>query len=96
MSLDAQDNPIWRQIQSTKRSHICADVGSSTKVPFREYNVAHGIVTILVVPMLIAGQVAGMIAIHFHEPRSFHPEEIELAQALANQAMLGDPTDAAL
>lgn len=88
MSLERQDNPIWRQVLSTKRHHICADVRSSTEVPFREYNVAQGIVTILVVPMLIAGQVAGLIAISFRDPRSFEPEDIELAQALANQAML--------
>jgi signal transduction histidine kinase len=45
-------------------------------------------VTILVVPMLIAGDVAGLIAIGFRERRDVRPEEIELAQALANQAML--------
>jgi signal transduction histidine kinase len=42
----------------------------------------------LVVPMLIAGDVAGEIAIGFRDKRELHPDEIELAQALANQAML--------
>ncbi len=88
LSLEAQDNPVWREILSTKRYHICADVKHSSRVPFREYNLAEGIARILVVPMLIAGRVVGMIAIHFLVIRTFRLEEIELAQALANQAML--------
>jgi signal transduction histidine kinase len=43
---------------------------------------------VLVVPMLIAGDAAGMIAIQLREPRTFRPEEIALAHALANQTML--------
>lgn len=88
MSADAQDNPVWRQIVATKRPDICVDVGVSTTVPFAEYNRSLGIVTILVVPMLIAGDVAGLLAIGFRQRRDLHTEEIELAQALANQAML--------
>jgi signal transduction histidine kinase len=88
MSPEAQDNPVWRQILATKRPEICADVRSNMDVPFRDYNLSLGTVTILVVPMLIAGDVAGLLAISFRERRDLHPEEIELAQALANQAML--------
>ena len=88
MSPEAQDNPVWRQILSTKRPEICADLRSNRDVPFRDYNLSLGTVTILVVPMLIAGDVAGLLAISFRERRELHPDEIELAQALANQAML--------
>jgi PAS domain S-box-containing protein len=88
MPPEAQDNPVWRQIRTTKRPEICLDVRSNPSVPFREYNLSLGIVTILVVPMLIAGDVAGLLAIGFRERRDLHFEEIELAQALANQAML--------
>jgi signal transduction histidine kinase len=88
MSPEAQDNPVWRQILATKRPDMCADIRSSTDVPFRDYNLSLGTVTILVVPMLIAGDVAGLLAISFRERRDLHSEEIELAQALANQAML--------
>jgi signal transduction histidine kinase len=88
MSPEAQDNPVWRQILATKRPEICADIRSSTDVPFRDYNLSLGTVTILVVPMLIAGDVAGLLAISFRERRELHSEEVELAQALANQAML--------
>lgn len=88
LSPEAQDNPVWRRVRMTKRPEICADVRSSTSVPFRAYNLSLGIVTILVVPMLIAGDVAGLLAIGFREQRDLHSDEIELAQALANQAML--------
>src|ERR1700741_2217059 len=88
MSPEAQDNPVWQQILATKRPEICADLRSHRDVPFRDYNLTLGTVTILVVPMLIAGDVAGLLAISFRERRELQPEEIELAQALANQAML--------
>jgi signal transduction histidine kinase len=88
MSPEAQNNPVWRQILATKRPDICADIRSSRDVPFRDYNLSLGTVTILVVPMLILGDVAGLLAMSFRERRELHPDEIELAQALANQAML--------
>src|SRR5258706_15162250 len=88
MSPEAQNNPVWRQILATKRPDSCADIRSNPDVPFRDYNVSLGTVTILVVPMLIAGDVAVLRAISFRERRDLHSEEVELAQALANQAML--------
>ena len=88
MPPEAQDNPVWRHISMTKRPEMCADVRSDTSVPFREYNLSLGVVTILVAPMLIAGDVAGLLAVGFRQRRDLHSEEIELAQALANQAML--------
>src|SRR5260221_1698654 len=88
MSPEAQNNPVWRQILATKRPDSCADIRSNPDVPFRDYNVSLGTVTILVVPMLIAGDVAGLLAISFRERRDLHSEEVELAQALANQVML--------
>ncbi len=47
-----------------------------------------GVCAILAVPMLIAGRVAGIIAIRFQRKRVFRREEIELTRALAHQAML--------
>jgi PAS domain S-box-containing protein len=47
-----------------------------------------GVCAILAVPMLIAGKVAGIIAIRFKQKRVFRSEEIELTRALAHQAML--------
>jgi signal transduction histidine kinase len=65
-----------------------ADVREGPAFPWREHVLSLGVVTILMVPMLIAGQVEGVIGIRFTRKRSFRPEELELAQALAHQAML--------
>ena len=42
----------------------------------------------LFVPILVAGNVAGMLAIRFQEKRTFHREDFDLTGALAHQAML--------
>jgi len=47
-----------------------------------------GIRDLLIVPMVLAGDLAGYISVRFMGKRRFKPEEIELAQALAHQAML--------
>ena len=64
------------------------DIREGPNVPWRSHLVSQGIITILIVPMFIAGEAAGVIGIRFDRKREFRAEEIELAQALANQAML--------
>jgi PAS domain S-box-containing protein len=50
--------------------------------------IALGIVATLCVPMFVGGKVTGLISIRFQRQRSFRCEDIELARALAHQAML--------
>ena len=57
-------------------------------VALKKYLRALGVRTILFVPMLIAGEVAGIVGIRFTQKRFFHQEDIELTRALAHQAML--------
>jgi nitrate/nitrite-specific signal transduction histidine kinase len=47
-----------------------------------------GVRAVLLVPILVAGQVVGTLAVRFQEKRTFRREEIELTRALAQQAML--------
>src|SRR5438477_4449113 len=47
-----------------------------------------GVHTILFVPMLVAGRVAGFISIRFNLKRNFRQEEIEFTRALVQQATL--------
>ena len=49
---------------------------------------ALGIVATLCVPMFVGGKVSGLISIRFQQKRAFRCEEVELARALAHQAML--------
>jgi PAS domain S-box-containing protein len=49
---------------------------------------ALGIVATLCVPMFVGGKVTGLISIRFQHKRALRREEVELARALAHQAML--------
>ncbi|HEY0944577.1 MAG TPA: PAS domain-containing protein [Opitutaceae bacterium] len=49
---------------------------------------ALGIVATLAVPMFDAGRVTGLISVRFARQRSFPVEDVELARALAHQAVL--------
>ena len=53
-----------------------------------EYLRRLGVRSILFMPMLIAGRVAGLIVIRFSQKRNLLRKEIELTRALAHQAML--------
>ncbi len=67
---------------------VLDDIREGPLFPWRDHVLALGIVTILIVPMRIGGEVEGVIEIRFGTKRSFGAGEIDLAQALANQAML--------
>jgi signal transduction histidine kinase len=78
----------WPEIARTGRPFIVEDVRQVENVPWRPRLLALGVITVLVVPMMIAGNVEGVIGVRFALKRTFRDEELELAQALANQAML--------
>ncbi len=78
----------WPEVFRTRKPYVLEDIRQGPDFPWRQDMLAKGVITILVVPMLIAGQVEGVIGIRFTEKRLFRTEELELAQALAHQAML--------
>jgi signal transduction histidine kinase len=63
---------------------------ASTEVPdaMRSYLISLGAKTSLVIPLTLAGQLVGSVTFRFTEDRQFHPEELEIARALASQASL--------
>jgi signal transduction histidine kinase len=87
-TLNIEDVWPWPEVFRTGRPSVLEDVREGPSFPWREHVLSLGVITILIVPMLIAGQVEGVIGIRFTQKRRFSPEEMELAQALANQAML--------
>ncbi len=87
-TLNVEDVWPWPEIFRTGKPSVLADIREGPDFPWRARVLAQGVITILIVPMLIAGQVAGVIGIRFTQKRRFRAEEMELAQALANQAML--------
>ena len=78
----------WPEVFRTRKPCLLEDIRTGPDFPWRVHVLAQGIVTILVVPMVIAGDVQGVVGIRFTHKRSFRVEEMELPQALANQAML--------
>lgn len=72
----------------TGRTSVLDDIRNAPVSPWRDYLISQGVVTVLFVPTAIAGQVEGAISIRFSHRRMFCTGELDLAQALANQAML--------
>jgi PAS domain S-box-containing protein len=69
---------------------VCEDLEHDPDVSLelREYLKSGGTKKFLRIPTLVGGRVRGFIGIRHGERPSYRPEEIELAQALAHQAML--------
>ena len=78
----------WPEILRTGRPCVIEDIRQGEDFPWRQRLLALGVVTVLVVPMMIAGKMEGVIGVRFVRKRVFREEEQELAQVLANQAML--------
>ncbi|MGH7969370.1 MAG: GAF domain-containing protein, partial [Limisphaerales bacterium] len=87
-TLKIEDVWLWPEVFRTGKPGVIADIREGPSFPWRDHVVAMGVITILAVPMLVAGQVEGVIGIRFTRQREFRAEEIQLAQALAHQAML--------
>jgi signal transduction histidine kinase/CheY-like chemotaxis protein len=54
----------------------------------RSYLRELGVKTVLIMPLTSRGQANGRLTFRFTEERDFHPEELEIARALATQASL--------
>lgn len=87
-SFSWQDIRQWRDVFEGGKPYVLADIRQGTGAPWRPHVVSQGIITILLVPTFVAGKPAGAFGIRFKQERQFSPGEMDLAQALANQAML--------
>jgi PAS domain S-box-containing protein len=91
-----KDPLLWREdkvLQETVFTGapvICEDVENDPRVTtaIREYFKSKGTKKYLTIPTMVGGQVKGFIGIRHGARSPYRPEEIELAQALAHQAML--------
>lgn len=73
---------------AARQPSVLEDISEWPASPWRDHLLSRGVVTVLFVPTTIAGRVEGVISIRFSHRRTFCSGEVELAQALANQAML--------
>jgi signal transduction histidine kinase len=92
-TLEDLDQPIAQMCigsgSDAKRYPVTSETNPERAMLLHQaYLRALGVRSILFVPMLVAGRVAGLIAIRFSQKRTFLRKEIELTRALAHQAML--------
>ena len=85
-----KEDPGLREMFFSGAPVACEDVDRDPDISeeLREYLKSGGTKRFLRIPTLVGGQVKGFIGIRHGDRRPYRPEEIELAQALAHQAML--------
>src|SRR5258708_3041039 len=86
--LPMQDFWPWPEVFRTGKSSVIEDIRTVPPFALRDRLLPLGIVTVLLVPMSVLGRLEGAVGLRFNQKRQFRAEEIELAEALANQAML--------
>ncbi|MFL6597008.1 MAG: PAS domain S-box protein [Chthoniobacterales bacterium] len=85
-----KEDPALRELLFSGAPVACEDVENDpyTSIELRQYLKSRGTKKFLRIPTLVGGRVKGFIGIRHGERPPYRPEEIELAQALAHQAML--------
>jgi signal transduction histidine kinase len=85
-----KEDKVLQETVFTGAPVICEDIENDPRVTtaVREYFKSNGTKKYLTIPTLMGGQVKGFIGIRHGDRPPYRPEEIELAQALAHQAML--------
>jgi PAS domain S-box-containing protein len=78
----------WQEVFRTAIPVVVEDIRECQEFPWREHLLAQGVLASLLVPMKMASEVTGILGVLFARKRSLRAEEIDLAQALANHAML--------
>jgi PAS domain S-box-containing protein len=87
--LSWKDNPGLQEMFFTGVPAACEDIETDPRLSeaLRNYFRSTGTRKFLTIPTLLGGQVKGFIGIRHGDRPLYRPEEIELAQALAHQAM---------
>jgi PAS domain S-box-containing protein len=85
-----KDDPGLHELFFSGAPVACEDVETDpfTSNDLREYLKSGGTKKFLRIPTLVGGRVKGFIGVRHGDRPPYRPEEIELAQALAHQAML--------
>jgi PAS domain S-box-containing protein len=85
-----KEDKVLQETVFTGAPVICEDIENDPRVTtaIREYFKSKGTKKYLTIPTLVGGHVKGFIGIRHGDRPPYRPEEIELAQALAHQAML--------
>jgi PAS domain S-box-containing protein len=84
-----KENEGLQEMLFTGVPQACEDIETDPRISntLRDYFRANGTKKFLTIPTLVGGRVNGFIGIRHGDRPRYRPEEIELAQALAHQAM---------
>ena len=88
LGLPMDDRWPWPAAFRESKHCLIADITQVPRFALADRLIAKGVVTVLMVPMLLAGRLEGAIAIRFTHRRTFRQDEIDLAYTLANHSML--------
>ena len=88
--LSWKDDPGLQEVFFSGAPVVCEDIEHDPRISnaLREYLKAGGTRKFLRIPTLVGGRVKGFIGVRHGDRPPYRREEIELAQALAHQAML--------
>lgn len=86
--LPMEDIWPWPEVFRSGKPSVIEDIRDVPPFGLRDRLLPLGVVTVLLLPLMVAGRLEGAIGLRFLTRRDFRTEEIELAQSLANQAML--------
>jgi PAS domain S-box-containing protein len=86
--LPMEDIWPWPEVFRSGKPSVIEDIRDVPPFALRDRLLPLGIVTVLLLPLVIAGRLEGAIGLRFQRKHTFRTEQVELAQALANQAML--------
>ena len=78
----------WPKLLRAGEHCYLADIREVPAFPLRDRLVAMGVITVLMLPMSLAGRLEGAVAVRYLEKRALLPEEIDFAKILANQTVL--------
>lgn len=88
LSLPMEDIWPWPEVFRTGKPSLIEDIRTVPPFALRDRLLPLGIIAVLLIPMTAGGQLKGAIGLRFVQTRTFRDAEMQLAQALANQAML--------
>ncbi len=83
-----REAPLWQEVVRTRQPLLIENIARDGRVRDREWLLSQGVQTLLLVPLLLGDEVIGWLSVCSADARRYRPEEIELAQALAQQATL--------
>jgi diguanylate cyclase (GGDEF)-like protein/PAS domain S-box-containing protein len=80
---DGPINPMIEAVMRTKTPAIANDSQNDPRVAFRHKHAELGCGSMVILPLLVAGEVAGVLALYAREKQFFHEEEMKLLAELA-------------